>query len=251
LNNLRCPRCGLSQIKRNGYTHYGKQNYRCKACDRQFVQDSQHIDEEMKDLIKALLLERLSLRGICRVARVSLTWLLDFITELYTELPDDLNLTMPQAQKSIIQLVQLEAEADEIWSFVGSKENKRWIWIALDVTTKQVIAFYIGDRSASSARELWQRMPSDYRSHATFYTDGLSAYKSVLPPERHKVCAKSSGHTNIIERFNCTLRQRVSRLVRFSLSFSKTMKNHIGAIKYFICSYNKEIIGFAEPALHL
>src|SRR5262245_56134239 len=56
---------------------------------------------------------------------------------------------------------------------------------------------------------------------------------------------------NIIERFNCTLRQRVSRLVRFSMSFSKTVKNHIGAIKYFICSYNKEVIGFAEPALHL
>jgi transposase-like protein len=31
MNNLRCPQCGLSHIKRNGYTHYGKQNYRCKG----------------------------------------------------------------------------------------------------------------------------------------------------------------------------------------------------------------------------
>ena len=37
----------------------------------------------MKDLIQVLLLERLSLRGICRVTGVSLTWLLGFITELY------------------------------------------------------------------------------------------------------------------------------------------------------------------------
>ena len=29
------------------------------------------------------MLERLSLRGICRVAEVSLTWLLDFIAEVY------------------------------------------------------------------------------------------------------------------------------------------------------------------------
>ena len=64
MNNLRCPQCGLSHIKRNGYTHYGKQNYRCKDCDRQFVQDSQHIGEEVKDLIKVLLLERLSLLGV-------------------------------------------------------------------------------------------------------------------------------------------------------------------------------------------
>jgi insertion element IS1 protein InsB len=139
----------------------------------------------------------------------------------------------------------LKPQADETWSFVASKENKQWVWIAIDVDTKQVIAFYVGDRSASSARELWQRIPSAYRNHATFYTDGLLAYKSVLPAERHKVCAKSSGNTNIIERFNCTLRQRVSRLVRFSLSFSKTMKNHIGAIKYFICHYNQEVIRHA------
>ena len=59
MNNLRCPQCGVSHIKRNGYTYYGKQNYRCKDCDRQFVEDSQRIGEEMKDLIKVLLLERL------------------------------------------------------------------------------------------------------------------------------------------------------------------------------------------------
>jgi len=30
MNNLRCPQCGLSHIKRNGYTYYVKQNYRCR-----------------------------------------------------------------------------------------------------------------------------------------------------------------------------------------------------------------------------
>jgi len=57
MNNLRRPQCGLSHIKRNGYTHYGKQNYRCEDCDRQFVEDSQRIGEEVKDLIKVLLAE--------------------------------------------------------------------------------------------------------------------------------------------------------------------------------------------------
>ena len=123
MNKLRCPQCGLSHIKRNGLTHYGKQNYRCKDCDRQFVEDSQRIGEELKDLIKVLLLERLSLRGICRVTGVSLTWLLHFITERYCALPDDLNVTLSQARKSAIRLVRLEAEADEIWSFAVSKKT--------------------------------------------------------------------------------------------------------------------------------
>jgi insertion element IS1 protein InsB len=250
MNDLDCPRCGLSHFKRNGHTYYGKQNHQCKECGRQFVKDSQLINEEMKDLINALLLERLSLRGVCRVAGVSLTWLLGFITQLYAELPDDLNIDRSLAHHSVIQLLQLEAEADEMYSFVASKENKQWVWIAIDINTKQVIAFYVGNRSASSAKALWQRIPQVYRDCAIFHTDGLAAYKSVLPAERHQVCAKSTGHTNIIERFNCTLRQRVSRLVRCSLSFSKTMRNHIGAIKYFICHYNREVIELGEPALH-
>jgi insertion element IS1 protein InsB len=44
--------------------------------------------------------------------------------------------------------------------------------------------------------------------------------------------------TNHIERFNNTLRQRVARLVRDALSFSKKLANHIGAIKLFSCHYN-------------
>jgi hypothetical protein len=117
MNKLRCPQCGLSHIKRNGLTHYGKQNYRCKDCDRQFVEDSQRIGEELKDLIKVLLLERLSLLGICRVTGVSLTWLLHFASGLYCALPDDLNVTLSQSRKGAIRLVRLEAEADEMWQF--------------------------------------------------------------------------------------------------------------------------------------
>ena len=176
-------------------------------------------------------------------AEVSLTWLLSFIAEIYADLPDDLNVTKGEA-RGVVQL-RLEAEADEMWSFVASKENKQWIWIAIETTTKQVIAFYVGDRSRQSAEELWQRIPQAYRDHATFATDDWEAYQGVIPSAQHEVCAKGSGRTNIIERFNCTLRQRVSRLVREALSFSKILRNHIGAIKYFICHYNQEVIRLA------
>ena len=35
MNNLSCPQCGLSHTKKNGHTHYGKQNYQCLAYGRQ------------------------------------------------------------------------------------------------------------------------------------------------------------------------------------------------------------------------
>ncbi len=38
------------------------------------------------------------------------------------------------------------------------------------------------------------------------------------------------------------LRQRVSRLVRKTLSFSKSLENHIGAIWYFVHYYNSSLL---------
>ena len=127
-----------------------------------------------------------------------------------------------------------------MWSFVGSKSNKQWIWIALDRETRQVIAFYIGKRNEDSCRELWNKIPESYRENAVFYTDGYEVYKNVIPENQHRPLSKIFGETNHVERFNCTLRQRVSRLVRKALSFSKKLENHIGAIKYFFCFYDVE-----------
>ena len=77
-----------------------------------------------------------------------------------------------------------------------------------------------------------------YRTQAMFYTDQYEAYKGVVPAEQHQAITKKARTTNYIERFNNTLRQRVSRLVRDTLAFSKKLANHIGTIKYFICHYN-------------
>jgi insertion element IS1 protein InsB len=60
----------------------------------------------------------------------------------------------------------------------------------------------------------------------------------VIPAAQHKATSKRARKTHHIERCNNTLRQRVSRLVRDALAFSKKLANHIGAIKLFICHYN-------------
>jgi len=56
-----------------------------------------------------------------------------------------------------------------------------------------------------------------------------------------KKLGKESGKTNHIERFNCTMRQRISCLVQKAPSFSKKLENHIGAIWYFIHHYNQSL----------
>ncbi len=125
-----------------------------------------------------------------------------------------------------------------MFGFVGNKKNKQWIWLAMDAKTRQVIAFYVGDRSKRSARKLWKAIPKAYKQNALFYTDKYEAYKGVIPADQHQPVSKQTRKTNHIERLNCTLRQRISRLVRATLSFSKKLANHIGAIRYFLCHYN-------------
>jgi len=69
-------------------------------------------------------------------------------------------------------------------------------------------------------------------------TDQYVVYEGVIPAAQHRAISKKARKANHIERFNNTLRQRVSRLVRSALAFSKKLANHIGAIKYFVCNYN-------------
>src|SRR5713226_1996856 len=234
-----CPQCGSAWYKRNGHIHTGKQNHRCKVCGRAFVltPENRVITEEQQVLIERPLLERISLRGICRAVGVGLRWLLHFMVERFAAAPAHLYV-QPTAGPQAVILHRLEAEVDELWSFVGKKTNRQWVWIALDATTRQVIAFHVGDRSRESAEQLWQNIPAGYREHAAFYTDLYEVYKGVIPPAQHHAISKLARKTNHVERFNCTLRQRVSRLVRATLSFSKKLSHHIGAIRYFICDYN-------------
>ncbi len=100
---------------------------------------------------------------------------------------------------------------------------------------------YIGNRSRESAKKLWESIPESWQRSHCVYTDGLESYCEAIPKEIHQSTAKEEGETNHIERFNNTLRQRCSRLVRKGLSYSKKFFNHEGAIWYFIHHYNASI----------
>jgi insertion element IS1 protein InsB len=234
-----CPQCGSSKYKKNGHIHNGKQNYQCHNCGRQFVQyfEQYLLSDDKRALIERLLLERISLRGICRAVRVGLKWLVGFLAQCFEALPDHLH-AQPVTCNQNVMMQRLEVEADEMSSFVNKKANKQWIWIAMDAKSRQVIAFHVGDRSRKSAMKLWAKIPLAYRQQARFYTDQYVVYEGVIPPAQHRAISKVARETNHIERFNNTLRQRVSRLVREALSFSKKLANHIGVIKLFICHYN-------------
>jgi len=156
------------------------------------------------------------------------------VNACYAEVPQQAEVVAKPTSRRAVQM-------DELWSFVDEKGNKQWIWLAIDRASREIIGCHVGDRSAQSAQALWEALPRHYRQYTRIYTDHWEAYGSVLPSKRHFAVDKESGLTSHIERLNNTLRQRISRLVRRSLSFSKKLENHIGAIWNFIHHYNQKI----------
>ncbi|MDV2997933.1 MAG: hypothetical protein N4J56_007638 [Chroococcidiopsis sp. SAG 2025] len=137
---------------------------------------------------------------------------------------------------------KLTIQCDELWSFVDNKGNKQWVWLALDADTREIVGVNIGARDEASAQGLWDSLPAVYRQCAIAYTDFWAAYAAVLPSNRHRPVGKETGKTSYVERLNNTFRQRVSRLVRKTLSFSKSLENHIGAIWYFVHYYKASLL---------
>ncbi len=135
-------------------------------------------------------------------------------------------------------------ELDELWSFVLKRASKRWVWVALCRHTRQVVAYFIGDRSQVSCQKLWERIPDSYRVGHCF-SDFWEAYRIVIPAEQHTAAGKETGFTAHVERWNNTLRQRLGRFVRKSLSFSKSEEMHEICLRLFLHRYN---LALASPS---
>ena len=127
---------------------------------------------------------------------------------------------------------------DELWSFVGRKSNKAWVWLARDAGSGRVVGLHVGRRDEAAARAFWNGLPAEYRRRGLCLTDSWAAY-AAIPRRRRLAVSKRSGIMNRIERLNGTLRQRLGRLTRRTLSFSKSMENHVGCLRYFLNDYNQ------------
>ena len=110
--------------------------------------------------------------------------------------------------------------------------------MALDADTRQVVAMAAGDCSEATARALWAALPAGYREGAVCHTDFRAAYAQVIPAARHRPCGKGSGRADRVRRLFGTLRQRCARLARKTLSFSKKLANHLGALWFLVRLYN-------------
>ncbi len=229
-----CRSCGSANIIKNGTNKCGNPQYHCKDCGvyRVLKPEQQHSERTREQVLRASQ-ERVSLRGIERVFGVCRQTVAKWVRQYLRQLP-------VVADTLLLYEVGDVLEVDELWSFVLNKAQKRWLWIALCRRTRQIIAFYIGKRDEASAQQLWQRIPYPY-TLCPLYTDQYRAYEGILPEHLHWAKEKGSGATSHLERWNNTLRQRLARFVRQTLSFSKSDTMHHIMLEWFIIEYNLQV----------
>ena len=185
---MNCPKCQSTQIIKYGHTHYGKPRFRCQDCRRQFVEHAtrQPIEEATRQLINKLLLERLARFGN-RTSHRSF-WALATNVCKSEVLPGSQNYWYYSNKTG-----RLTIQLDELWSFFGSKDNKQWVWLALDADSREIIGVKVGDRSRQSAKQLWQSLPTVYRQCAVCYTDFWEAMNRCYPASDIEPLARKRG----------------------------------------------------------
>jgi insertion element IS1 protein InsB len=140
-----------------------------------------------------------------------------------------------EPQQTLVNLCQwpdVEAEADEMWSFVGSKQQQRWLWHAIDHQSGVMLAYVLSPHEDSAFLELKSLL--EPFGITQFYTDAWGAYQRHLHPAFHTI---SKSHTQTIERKHLTLRTRIKRLARKTICFSKSKWLHDTVIGLFINRY--------------
>ncbi len=98
---------------------------------------------------------------------------ISFAPESKTSLPDT---RLPAQAEDVLDL-------DELVSVVGEKWFTRWLWLAMCRHTRQMVAYAIGDHSQTTAQQLWQALPENYRA-CRAYTDEYDVYPRIVPPEQ-------------------------------------------------------------------
>jgi insertion element IS1 protein InsB len=131
-----------------------------------------------------------------------------------------LALLNPAEVEVVIRLAE-EAEVDEMWSYVGKKQEPRWLWHAMDHRSGKVLAYVFGRRKDEVFLKL-KTLLAPF-GITRYYTDYWGAYTRHLDANEHQ---PGKRHTQKIERKHLTLRTRIKRLTRKTICFSKSIQMH-------------------------
>jgi insertion element IS1 protein InsB len=120
--------------------------------------------------------------------------------------------------QSVIEMCPVqdpEAELDEMWSFVQSKQHWRWLWHAIDKGSGVVLAYVLAPHHDEAFVKLKALLEAFGVTH--FYSDGWGADSRHLDADVHTI---GKRNTQKIEPKHLKLQTRIKRLARKTICFS-------------------------------
>ncbi|MDE1485752.1 IS1 family transposase [Xenorhabdus bovienii] len=210
------------QVKGHGKGNGGHPRYRCYSCYKVFQLEYtyQACKPSVKEQIVDIAMNNGGVRNTARILKVATAT----VMKTFKKLTPRHVTTLPLEGKNI----QLICEIDEQWSFVGNKQNQRWLWYAWEPRLKRIVSHVFGDRGRNTLDKLLALLsPFNIRFYCT---DNYAAYNN-LPEEKH---LPGKTFTQRIERTNLTHRTRIKRLNRKTIGYSKSVEMHDKVIGTFI-----------------
>ena len=240
-----CPQCNSDQVVKRGKTENGKQRYLClnsNCSAKTFILDYSYNGylPTVKKKIIDMAMNGSGIRDTSRVLGISQGTVINEIKkkEPCLEFVNQSLLSNLSTDEITVDIHKVEdAELDEMWSYVGSKENQRWLWHAIDHATGKVLAYVFGSRKDVVFLKLKELL--EPFGITRFYTDDWGAYDRHLPPDQQIV---GKRNTQKIERKHLTLRTRIKRLARKTICFSKLNRMHDIVIGLFVNRYEFGIL---------
>jgi len=217
---MNCRKCNSSNCIKKGLRN-NKQRFYCGNC-KSYFQSSYNYKAykvETNSLLVSLLKEGCSVRGISRVLKISKDTVLSRMLKISRQIK------IPYFNK-----FGCKFEVDEMWSFIGRKNNVTWITYALERETKNIIDFYVGRKSKETIRPLIDKVL--LLQPTRIYTDRLNIYPALIPKNIHK---RFQYCTNRIERMNLNLRTHIKRLSRKTICFSRDKKYLEAHLRIYPC----------------
>ena len=169
-------------------------------------------------------------------------------------------------------------QCDEIWAFCYAKKKNVeaatnpppgagdvWTWTALDVVSKFMLSWEVGDRTARTAHRLMRNLRKRLDGNRIqMTTDGHSPYQKAVPRAfgddiDYATLVKSfeagedpsidarvvSGdpdpdhiNTSYVERSNLSIRMGLRRFTRRTNGFSKSVESHLRSVSLYFLYYN-------------
>lgn len=177
-----CPNCQSPKTVKNGKKYNGKQNYKCNACKKQFIERTAmyRMRHSIKEILFALLLkfQRQSLREIAKL------WFLEFLRKTISHVTA-YNWCMKFKGKFEELMNTFPIDFTNIWhvdeKFVkvrGSKDRHAYLWKVID-SNNNIVAVHVSNRRDifNAKKVLKKALKLAKKPPDILVSDGLQAYK--------------------------------------------------------------------------